>query len=199
MKKLIFITLALLITNAASSQTKYPIKTIFKGDSVVIISVQQSAQINAAISKATKNSAESREKMQAKDAEIEKMKLIITEQNVHIDSLSNALLEYLNKETVSPDSLWKWSLGPTLIYTQYPEDSAVYLMDLSHYYMTTDDFGIIMVRMSDKEYAKYLDFNSKYGMSEEAFWQFRSDMRIKTVSDEEMKERRVWKYKRKEK
>jgi hypothetical protein len=65
--------------------------------------------------------------------------------------------------------------------------------------MTTDDFGIIMVRMSDKEYAKYLDFNSKYGMSEEAFWQFRSDMRIKTVSDEEVKERRVWKYKRKEK
>ncbi len=56
------------------------------------------------------------------------------------------------------DSLWKWALGPTLIYTTYPDTDVVYLMDLSQYYFTTDDFGIIMVKMSEKEYKKYLLF-----------------------------------------
>lgn len=201
MKNVILLTLTMFLVSVGYAQTKYPIKTIFKGDSVVILSVQQSEQINSAIGKAMRSTVELkelREKIQTKDSEIEKLKLALSDQNMIIDSLTKVLLEQLNQESLE-DSLWKWSLGPTLIYTQYPEDSVVYLMDLSHYYMTTDDFGIVMVRMTDREYAKYVEFNEKYGLSEEAFWQFRTDMRIEKMPDNVMQERKVWKYKRKEK
>jgi len=66
---------------------------------------------------------------------------------------------------------------------------------LSHYYLTTDDFGIIMARMSDKEYAKYQNFIAEYGLPQEAFWRFRTDMKLKRVPDSDLLERKVWKYK----
>lgn len=97
------------------------------------------------------------------------------------------------------DSLWKWSLGPSLIYTEYPDDSTVYVLDLSHHYMATDDFGIIMVKMSDKEYAKYLKFTKEYGLDEEAFWSFRNNMKIKRLSHVDVTKQRVWKYKTRQK
>lgn len=94
------------------------------------------------------------------------------------------------------DSLWKWALGPTLIYTMYPDSDAVYLMDLSHYYLTSDDFGILMVRMSNKEYIKYQTFVTEFGLPKEAFWRFRTDMKLKRVPDSKLLERKVWKYKK---
>ena len=93
------------------------------------------------------------------------------------------------------DSLWKWALGPTLIYTQWPDTNVVYLMDLSEYYMATDDFGIIMVKMSAKEYTKYLTFKQTYGLPESAFWQFRTEMNIKRLRKPSTSDRKVWKYK----
>ena len=93
------------------------------------------------------------------------------------------------------DSLWKWALGPTLIYTQWPDTNVVYLMDLSEYYMATDDFGIIMVKMSAKEYTKYLTFKQTYGLPESAFWQFRTEMNIKRLRKPSTSYRKVWKYK----
>jgi hypothetical protein len=107
----------------------------------------------------------------------------------------------VNKDSISrqydnlADSLWKWALGPTLIYTQWPDNNAVYLMDLSEYYMATDDFGIIMVKMSTKEYTKYLTFKQLYGLPESAFWQFRTEMNIKRLKKPSMDGRKVWKYK----
>ena len=93
------------------------------------------------------------------------------------------------------DSVWKWALGPTLIYTQWPDTNVVYLMDLSEYYMATDDFGIIMVKMSAKEYAKYQAFKQTYGLPEQAYWQFRTDMNIKRLKKPATDKRKVWKYK----
>jgi hypothetical protein len=107
----------------------------------------------------------------------------------------------VNKDSISEqynnlaDSLWKWALGPTLIYTQWPDDSAVYLMDLSEYYMATDDFGIIMVKMSGKEYIKYQAFKQTYGLPAQAYWQFRTEMNIKKLKKPATDKRKVWKYK----
>jgi hypothetical protein len=101
----------------------------------------------------------------------------------------------LNTEYTSLlDSLWGWALGPTLIYTTYPDTNAVYLMDLSQYYLTTDDFGVIMVKMSDKEYQKYLLFKQTYGLTEEVFWQFRNEVKVKRLKPSDLDERKVWKY-----
>ena len=106
------------------------------------------------------------------------------------DSLS---IEYTSLQ----DSLWKWALGPTLIYTTYPDSDVVYLMDLSHYYMTTDDFGTVFNKMTDAEYKKYQTFIQIYGLSAEALWKFRSDMRIQKLAEADLEDRKVWKYRRK--
>jgi hypothetical protein len=93
------------------------------------------------------------------------------------------------------DSLWKWALGPTLIYTTYPDNTNVYLMDLSHYYMATDDFGIMMAKMLPKDYKKYRDFVTAYGLDEKAVWRFRNEMNIEYLPHLKVEEKKVWKYK----
>ena len=110
-----------------------------------------------------------------------------------ISDKQNVTDEYLSLQ----DSLWKWALGPTLIYTTYPDTNAVYLMDFSKYYMTTDDFGVVMNKMREEEYKRYQTFVQIYGLSAEALWRFRSEMRINRLSPAELEDKKRWKYKRK--
>ena len=193
MKKLIFLIGIMLMSLSGIAQ--YPIKTIFKGDSVIILTIQQSEKINDMLEKSSKTSKETSKKIQEYDNEIQRLNQLLGEQNAYIDSLSNVLLEKWECGEKLYDSIWTWALGPSIIYTLYPDDSTVYVMDLSHYYMVTDDFGIVMARMSDREYVKYKAFISKYGLSEEAFWRFRNEMKIRNVRDTDMKQEKVWKSK----
>ena len=193
MKKLIFLIGIMLMS--LSGMAQYPIKTIFKGDSVIILTIQQSEKINEMLEKSSKSIKESNNKSKEYEEEIEKLYTALSNQNDYIDSLSNLLLERWTCNEYIYDSLWTWALGPSIIYTLYPDDSTVYVMDLSHYYMTTNDFGIILARMSDKEYMKYQKFISRYGLSEEAFWRFRNEMKIRNLRDTDMKQEKVWKSK----
>ncbi len=193
MKNLFLLILIVLLPILGYGQ--YPIKTIFKGDSVIILTIQQSEKINEMLEKSSKSIKETAKKNKEYDEEIEKLKTALTNQNAYIDSLSDLLLERWTCNEDIYDSLWTWALGPSIIYTLYPDDSTVYVMDLSHYYMTTNDFGIILARMTDKEYIKYQAFISKYGLSEEAFWRFRNEMKVKRLNDDKMKDKREWKTK----
>jgi len=196
MKKLLLICFMLM---SFVGYTQYPIKTIFKGDSVIILTIEQSEKINQLIEKNSKSVKELTKKNKENEEELRRLNKLLVEQNSVIDSLYNLLLEYRKKENAQNalvDSVWIWSLGPSLIYTEYPDDSTVYIMDLSQYYMTTDDFGIVMVKMSDREYKEYQEFIKTYGMSERAFWEFRSKMRIKPYIIEEEDKKRVWKFRR---
>jgi hypothetical protein len=193
MRILIFLIGIMLVSLSGAAQ--YPIKTIFKGDSVIILTIQQSEKINEMLEKSSKSIKESSKKNKEYEAEIERLNTALSDQNAYIDSLSNILLERWTCNEDIYDSIWTWALGPSIIYTLYPDDSTVYVMDLSHYYMTTDDFGIVMARMSDKEYLKYQAFILKYGLSEEAFWRFRNEIKVKRVKDSEMKEKKAWKSK----
>lgn len=193
MKNLFLLILIVLLPILGYGQ--YPIKTIFKGDSVIILTIQQSEKINEMLEKSSKSIKETSKKNKEYDEEIKKLNDVLSNQNAYIDSLSNLLLERWTCNEDIYDSIWTWALGPSIIYTLYPDDSTVYVMDLSHYYMTTNDFGIILARMSDKEYMKYQTFISRYGLSEEAFWRFRNEMKIRNVRDTDMKQEKVWKSK----
>lgn len=190
MKKLLLICFIMM---SFFGYSQYPIKTIFKGDSVIILTIEQSEKINEMLDRTSKSIKESNKKTKEYEEQINKMTLVLAEQNAYIDSLSNLLLQkWVCNEDIY-DSIWTWALGPSILYTLYPDDSTVYVMDLSHYYMTTNDFGITMVRMTDKEYRKYQAFISKYGLSEEAFWQFRNEMKVKRLNDSKMKDKKEWK------
>jgi hypothetical protein len=193
MKNLFLLILIVLLPILGYGQ--YPIKTIFKGDSVIILTIQQSEKINEMLDKSSKSIKEASKRNKEYDEEIEKLNRTLSNQNAYIDSLSNLLLERWTCNEDIYDSLWTWALGPSIIYTLYPDDSTVYVMDLSHYYMTTYDFGVILARMSDKEYVKYQAFISRYGLSEESFWRFRNEMKIRNVRDTDMKQEKVWKSK----
>jgi hypothetical protein len=212
MKRVFLSAMLLVLASIAYSQGKYPIKTIFKGDSVVILTIEQSENINKAIEKNSKAVKDNGKKMQEKDLEIQRLNQLLLEQNAYIDSLSNLLLSQIDmndslvmvldsvyrigkNEKGIADSLWRWALGPTLIYTQYPDDDNIYLFDLSHYYMTTDDFGIMMAKMNDRDYKKYEEFINTYGLDEKAIWKFKNEMNIEYLSKSKMEEKRVWKYK----
>ena len=193
MNKLIFVIGIMLMSLSGIAQ--YPIKTIFKGDSVIILTIQQSEKINEMLEKSSKSIKETNNKNKEYEKEIEKLNETLSNQNAYIDSLSNLLLQRWTCNEDIYDSLWTWALGPSIIYTLYPDDSTVYVMDLSHYYMTTYDFGVILARMSDKEYIKYQAFISRYGLSEESFWRFRNEMKIRNIRDTDMKQEKVWKSK----
>ena len=193
MNKLIFLIGIMLMS--LSGMAQYPIKTIFKGDSVIILTIQQSEKINEMLEKSSKSIKETNNKNKEYETEIEKLNETLSNQNDYIDSLSNLLLQRWTCNEDIYDSLWTWALGPSIIYTLYPDDSTVYVMDLSHYYMTTYDFGVILARMSDKEYIKYQAFISRYGLSEESFWRFRNEMKIRNIRDTDMKQEKVWKSK----
>jgi hypothetical protein len=147
------------------------------------------------LEKSSKSIKETNNKNKEYEKEIEKLNETLSNQNAYIDSLSNLLLQRWTCNEDIYDSLWTWALGPSIIYTLYPDDSTVYVMDLSHYYMTTYDFGVILARMSDKEYIKYQAFISRYGLSEESFWRFRNEMKIRNIRDTDMKQEKVWKSK----
>ena len=196
MKKLLLLISLMLVSFVGYSQ--YPIKTIFKGDSVIILTIEQSEKINAMIEKNSKSIKEVNKKNKEYEQEIEKINKKIVEQQNYIDSivcLSAKQVEVKQEYPEVMDSLWKWALGPTLIYTEFPDDSTIYIMDLSQYYMTTDDFGIVMVKMSEREYKEYQEFVKTYGLNELGVWRFRSDMKIKPMSEGDMEKRRVWKFK----
>jgi len=177
--------------------SQYPIKTIFKGDSVIILTIEQSNRINSMIEKNSKTIKELNKKNRDYEQEIANLDKKINEQQIYIDSLICLSAKQAEPKHEYPevmDSLWKWSLGPTLIYTEFPDDSTIYLMDLSQYYMTTDDFGIVMVKMSEREYKEYQEFVKTYGLNELGVWRFRSDMKIKPLTESDMEKRRVWKF-----
>jgi hypothetical protein len=192
MKRLLLLGFALI---SFIGYAQYPIKTIFKGDSVIILTIEQSDKINESLEKSSKAIKDGSKKSKEYEEQIAKLNLAISDQNAYIDSLSNLLLERWTCNEDIYDSIWTWALGPSILYTLYPDDSTVYVMDLSHYYMTTNDFGISMVRMTDREYQKYQSFISKYGISEEAFWRFRNEMKIRRVNDNRMKDKGDWKTK----
>ncbi len=182
----------LLISSLVYSQNQYPIQTIFRGDSVVILTIAQSEEINRTIDeqnllmlnkfKAFKNTTDS-------------LNRFISLQNKEIDSLKNSLDSSLAWNNALLDSIWKWSLSPSIIFTSSPLDTELYVLDLSRYFLTTDDYGIFLPRMKDSEYRRFLDYseNGQGPGSRERGFGGLGDLEL--VGQERIRQRKVWKHK----
>jgi hypothetical protein len=187
----IFIVISL-ISNCSWAQ--YPIQTIFKGDSVVILTLKQSSDINTLIDEQAAIIKSYENQVRALKSEVD----LIRKDSARIDSVTNyyrSLSDSVGKENIAlMDSIWNWSLGPCLIYSQYPDDSTMYILDLTKYYMTTDDFGIFMPRMSDREFDKYVKHIKELKENPPAFREFDNSSEFEYIGNEKIKRRRVWKY-----
>jgi hypothetical protein len=211
MRKVLLVLLFVLFGMLSYSQTKYPIKTIFRGDSVVMLSIKQSEKINEMIEKQKRV--------------IKEMSLQISAQNKKIDSLNkinggvNAVIDSIQ---YIADTTYKWAdefnmvireraIGPCLLYTIPPYDS-VFFLDLSRYRMYTIDYGekIELELMSDKEYEEFRrlqdlyfdryyptldyykeigfkDFNSEVQLYERAIWKNKNIMKLMIKQEEKKK------------
>ena len=203
----IFLTISLF----GFSQIKYPIQTIYKGDSVVILSVKQSIDINKVIEKQKKIIREQNKKIVALNKTIDSLSRINNRVNTVIDSI-----QYI------ADTTYKWAdefnmvireraIGPCLLYT-IPPYKSVFFLDLSRYRMYSVDYGekIELELMSDKEYEKFRrlqdlyldryyptldyykeigfkDFNSEIELYERAIWKNKNIMRLMIKQEEKKK------------
>ena len=194
----IFLTISLF----GFSQIKYPIQTIYKGDSVVILSIKQSITINRAIETQKKIIREQNKKIIELNKTIDSLSRINNRVNTVIDSI-----QYI------ADTTYKWAdefnmvireraIGPCLLYTIPPYNS-VFFLDLSRYRMYSTDYGekIELELMSDKQYAEFKrlqdlyldkyyptldyykeigfkDFNSEIELYERAIWKNKNIMRL---------------------
>lgn len=195
--RLLILTLAFLISIGAASQDKYPIKTIFKGDSVVILTIQQSEEINRILELNNKQATYYKSRSLVYESRIDSLKSVVEDLNSTIAGLETERDSALKSSDDILDSLWTWSLGPSLLYSQYPNDTTMYILDLTRYYLTTDDFGIFMPRMSDREYQRYVDYITSTGLSPKAFSDFKNEGDFEIINKEKIRRRKVWKYRKK--
>ena len=203
----IFLTISLF----GFSQIKYPIQTIYKGDSVVILTVKQSLNVNKAIDTQRKIIKEQNKKIAALNKTIDSLSRINDRVNIVIDSI-----QYI------ADTTYKWAdefnmvireraIGPCLLYTIPPYNS-VFFLDLSRYRMYSTDYGekIELELMSDKQYAEFKrlqdlyfdryyptldyykeigfkDFNTEIELYEKAIWKNKNIMRLMIKQEEKKK------------
>ena len=190
MKKLLLLISLMLMSFVG--YTQYPIKTIFKGDSVIILTIGQSEKINAMIDKKIAEVKEIRKresKSKVINDSLSQINQILLEENrvlKQINGIQQSFIDSITRiskgsESTNQyvlDSLWNWALGPSIIYTQYPDDTTIYVMDLSEYYLINYDFGYSLQKMSKREFKKYRKFVETYGVNEAAWFEFRSKIKI---------------------
>jgi hypothetical protein len=201
----------LLISSLGFSQTKYPIQTIFRGDSVVILTIKQSFDINKAIETQKRIIRDQNKKIVALNKTIDSLSRINDRVNIVIDSI-----QYI------ADTTYKWAdefnmvireraIGPCLLYTIPPYDS-VFFLDLSRYKMYSTEYGekIELELMSDKQYAEFKrlqdlyfdryyptldyykeigfkDFNTEIELYEKAIWKTKNIMKLMIKQEEKKK------------
>jgi hypothetical protein len=193
LKTLIF----LMISFVCMGQVKYPIQTIYKGDSVVILSIKQSITINRAIEKQKKIIKEQGRKIVSLNKTIDSLSRINNRVNTVIDSI-----QYI------ADTTYKWAdeinltlfelaAGPSLVYTIPPYNS-IYFINLDDYNMTSIDYGetIQLVRMTPKEYEYWNKLKKQYNQEYYPTVDYFKGIQFKNLEKElRLYEQRIWKNK----
>ena len=175
---------------------QYPIQTIFKGDSVVILTLKQSEDINKSIEKTKDINRENKNKISQLYKLIDSLNQVINTKNKEISYLEykKDSIQKENEEFV--DSIWMWSLSPSIIFTRTQSDSFLYIIDLSRYYLTTDDYGIFLPRISNSDYKEFLTFLKSNGEEDNSSRRgFGGLGNMVFLGPETVRQKRVWKHK----
>jgi hypothetical protein len=186
-----------MISFVCMGQVKYPIQTIYKGDSVVILSIKQSITINRAIEKQKKIIKEQGRKIVSLNKTIDSLSRINNRVNTVIDSI-----QYI------ADTTYKWAdeinltlfelaAGPSLVYTIPPYNS-IYFINLDDYNMTSIDYGetIQLVRMTPKEYEYWNKLKKQYNQEYYPTVDYFKGIQFKNLEKElRLYEQRIWKNK----
>lgn len=189
-----FLILILFIPKILVAQ--YPIQTIFKGDSVVILTLKQSEDINKSIEKNREINKENKVKISELYKLVDSLNQVIEIKNSQILSLQYKKDSIQKENNDFIDSIWTWSLSPSIIFTRTQNDTLLYVIDLSRYYLTTDDYGIFLPRISNSDYKEFLKFlNSNPGENNSGRRGFGGLGNMVFLGPETVRQKKVWKHK----
>lgn len=195
--RIIITLIFLMISFVSLGQLKYPIQTIYKGDSVVILTIKQSFDINKGIETQRKIIREQNRKIQAQNRKIDSLTNTIAKLNSEVDSI-----QYI------ADTTYKWAdeinlvlfemaAGPSLVYTIPPYNS-IYFINLDDYNMFSIDYGetIQLVRMTPKEYDYWNKLKKQYNQEYYPAVDYFKGIQFKDLEKElRLYEQRIWKNK----
>lgn len=187
----------LMISFVSMGQLKYPIQTIYKGDSVVILTIKQSFDINKGIETQRKIIREQNKKIQAQNKKIDSLTNTISKLSGDVDSI-----QYI------ADTTYKWAeelnlvlfemaAGPSLVYT-IPPYNYIYFINLDDYNMFSIDYGetIQLVRMTTKEYEYWNKLKKQYNQEYYPAVDYFKGIQFKNLEKElRLYEQKIWKNK----
>jgi hypothetical protein len=152
----------LLISMLGLSQTKYPIQTIYKGDSVVVLSIKQSIDINKAIETQKRIIREQTRKIALLNKVVDSLKMAAGNSRV-LDSI-----QYV------ADTTYKWAdelnltiremaMHGSFLYMLPPYDK-VHFINLDDYnlYGYEDGSVVVLEKMTKREYAEYVTLREEH-------------------------------------
>ena len=119
------------------SQSNYPLKTVIKGDSVVILTKKQADEINDIFQSQKINIDAFKKKLKLQDSllAIQDSLLEIKEKNANLMGFYDSLQKRLD---LLEHFVYDASMRNTWIYYSW-DDSLIYSVDLSQYYVRKDD------------------------------------------------------------
>ena len=126
-----------MVTSLIFSQSNYPLKTVIKGDSVVILTVKQADDINAIFESQKARIAAFKKDIIIRDSIIAiRDTLLLEKERVIVKHEFD--YEIARRLDVLEDWMLSAAVNGTWIYYSW-EDSVIYSVDLSQYYVRKDD------------------------------------------------------------
>ena len=124
--------------NLIFSQSNYPLKTVIKGDSVVILTVKQADDINTIFERQKSTIASLRLDIKYRDSLLAIKEIELVEKTKVID---NFVFDTVIAKRLDIIEHWLLDAGinSTWIYYSW-KDTILYAVDLSQYYVQKDDF-----------------------------------------------------------
>lgn len=164
MRALLLISFLLLSTTILG-QNKYPIQTIFKGDSVVVLSIKQSMDINKALDTQKRIIREQARKIIALNKTIDSLNKIIANIPNMLDSIQYVADTTYKWADELNMTLWEYATNGAFIYT-IPPYNKLYFVNLDDYNLYTHEYGKILVfeKMTKSEYEEYKKFREEFDM-----------------------------------
>lgn len=152
-----------LLTFIGIGQIKYPIQTIYKGDSVVILSIKQSIDINRAIDTQKKIIREQSRKINYLNSKVDSLNNVIANIPNMLDSIkyvSDTTFKWAEELNLT---LWEYATYGSFIYT-IPPYNKLYFVNLDDYNFYTHDYGKVFVfeKMTNSEYEEYKKFREEF-------------------------------------
>lgn len=153
----------LLISLIGLSQPKYPIQTMYKGDSVVILSIKQSFDINKAIETQKRVIREQSRKITILNSKIDSLNKQVAGIPMLLDSIKYAADTIYKWADELNMTLWEYATHGAFIYA-IPPYNKLYFVNLDDYNLYTHDYGdaFVFEKMTEQEYIEYKKIREEY-------------------------------------